>query len=472
MRRLVTGPVDYLRRLLGAVAGGWDRFFFTPADPTALGLIRVATGLLLLRSLWVIGLDLPGFLGSRAWTDPEAVRGWMAEQAHGAWSFWLLVPDSLLRPVWIVCLAVLAMFTAGLFSRTTAVLAWIIAVSTARRAPTILFGFDNIIATWTLYLAACGASGQAVSLDRFLSRWKAARAALARRPKGVAAPALPSGVPVPTVSANLGLRLIQLHLCLIYGMAALAKLRGDAWWNGLAIWGVLASAEFRRFDLTWMAAYPWLLNFLTHAGLFLELTYPVLVWVPVLRPLMLVAMLGLHIGINLSLGLTEFGLAMLAGNLAFVSGPWLRSLVAGDAGDRPAGRVLYDGQCPRCRRSAAILLAADPAAVVHPIDLNAVDVATIHPELTPEACLRSMHLVRDDGRVVAGFDAVATLARWLPLFWPLGIVAGIPGVAVVGRRAYNALAASRPRDVPCTDETCALPPASAPTAPAAGRTRR
>ena len=376
----------------------------------------------------------------------------------------LLVPDALLRPVWVVCLLILALFAAGLFSRTTAVLAWIIAVSTTRRAPTILYGFDHIVSTWTLYLAVCGASGQAVSLDRFFARWKAARAALARRPKGVAAPPLPSGVPVPTVSANLALRLIQLHLCLIYGMAALAKLRGDAWWNGLAIWGVVASAEFRRFDLTWMAAYPWLLNLLTHTGLFLELLYPVLIWVPVLRPLMLAGMLGLHIGINLTLGLTEFGLAMLAGNLAFVSGPWLRSLVAGKDLDRPAGRVLYDGDCPRCRRSMALLLAADPARLVEPIDLNRVDVAAIHPELTPEACQRSMHLVGADGRLAAGFDAVAALARWMPLFWPLGLLAWVPGVAPAGRRAYNALAASRPRDVPCTDEACGLP--------AAGRSRR
>ena len=108
--------------------------------------------------------------------------------------------------------------------------------------------------------------------------------------------------------------------------------------------------------------------------------------------------------------------------------------------------------------------------VVEPLDLNVVDVATVHPSLTREACLESMHLVRRDGRVVAGFDAVATLARWLPPGWPLGALALVPGVAPVGRRIYHAIAASRPRDVPCTDEVCApRPPASA--APT-GRRRR
>src|SRR5690606_880564 len=100
-----------------------------------------------------------------AWADPTAASGWLAEFAPRAWSFWLWVPDPLLRPAWVVCLVVLAMFTLGLFSRTTAVLAWIIVVSTARRSPVILYGFDQIIATWALYLAVSGASGQAVSLD-------------------------------------------------------------------------------------------------------------------------------------------------------------------------------------------------------------------------------------------------------------------------------------------------------------------
>ena len=102
----------------------------------------------------------------------------------------------------------------------------------------------------------------------------------------------------------------------------------------------------------------------------------------------------------------------------------------------------------------SLVMAADPDRVVEPLDLNVVDVATVHPSLTREACLESMHLVRRDGRVVAGFDAVATLARWLPPGWPLGALALVPGVAPVGRRIYHAIAASRPRDVPCTDEVC------------------
>jgi hypothetical protein len=413
---------DYVAGLVGGLVRGWDAFFFTPADPTPLGLIRVATGLLLLWSVGVLGLDLRAFLGSGGWVDPAVHRQVMAEQTPWAWSFWFWVPDGWLVAAWVACLLTLLLFTVGLFSRVTAVLSWVIVVATARRAPVTLFGFDQIISTWALYLAATGASGQAVSLDRFLARWRRARAEVARRRRD-GAPldgAVPPGTPAPTVSANLGLRLIQLHLALIYGTAGLAKLQGPAWWEGTVFAMLLGNAEFRPFDMSWLAAYPYLLNLATHASLVIELTYPVLVWDRRLRPLWLALAGSLHVGIAVQMGLYEFALAMIAGNLAFASGPWLRGLVAGPR--PPSARVLYDGACPRCRASMAWPARPTPTGSSSGIDLNAVDPAAVHPSLTRSACLRAMHLVRADGRVDRGYDAVLTLAR------------GSPGLAGGGRR--------------------------------------
>ena len=368
--------------------------------------MRVCVGLLVLWSMLVYGIDLSDYFGSEGWADPATLERVQGQQMPYAWSFWTWVPDSLLRPAWVVCLAVLVLYTVGLWSRITAVLAWVIVVSTIRRAPISLFGFDQITSTLTLYLAVTGASGQAVSLDRFLARWKQARALTVRRPKDGRWP-LEDGVPRPTISANLALRLIQLHFCLIYGMAGLAKLQGPGWWNGTAIWGMVASAEFNLLDFTWLAAQPLLLNVLSHASLAIEISYPVLIWPRTIRPLMLAMVVMLHLGIGLTApGLTEFGLAMCAGNLAFVSGAWLRSLVVGLDRSKPGAIVLYDGACPRCRASIAFVTAADPDHLIEPVDLTSVDVRTVHPSLTSEACLKAMHVVLADGRVVSGFDAV------------------------------------------------------------------
>ncbi|MBV8230080.1 MAG: hypothetical protein JO329_08880, partial [Planctomycetaceae bacterium] len=72
----------------------------------------------------------------------------------------------------------------------------------------------------------------------------------------------------------------------------------------------------------------------------------------------------------------------------------------------------------------------------------------------------AMHLVRADGRVVVGYDALRTIGLWLPLTWPLAVAGSLPGVTAAGRHVYRALAASRLRDVPCTDEVCGIHPQS------------
>ena len=467
MRRLVSDAAHYLVDLVAAIRRGWTNFFFRPADPTPLGLIRIAVGVLGFWSLFVLGLDLHAYLGPRGWADAERVYEGLQPFA---WSFWFFVPESMLRIAWFVCLGIFGLLTTGLFSRTASILAWVVIVSTVRRVPMALFGFDQILSTLALYLAVSGASGQAISLDRFFRRWRQSRAAAALPPRpGVSgrlvSPSEP-GRPAATVSANLGLRLIQLHLAFIYGMAGLAKLQGPSWWTGTAIWGTMTAGEFVAINFTSLAAWPILLNLLTHASLALEIAYPVLVWFWLTRPLMIVGAIGLHLGIAVVCpGLTEFGLAMITANVAFMSGPWLRSLVAGRGDDQPALRVLFDGACPRCRASMALVTAADPDQVVEPIDLTAVDVATVDPRLKREACLKAMHAVSRSGRITVGFDAVTAVGRRLPLFWIPAFLAGLPGIATLGRLGYNRFAATRPRDVPCTDDVCGLhPPASSPSA--------
>jgi predicted DCC family thiol-disulfide oxidoreductase YuxK len=466
MRRIVSDLWSYLREVFSMAGRGWQTFFFTPADPTVLGLIRAVVGLLAFWSLLVYGIDLHDYFGSHGWAGPEVMGPMMRQQHPLGWSFWYLVPDGWLRSVWLLCLCVLALYTLGLFSRVTGLLAWVIIVSTVRRVPITLFGFDQILSTLALYLAVTLASGQAFSLDRFLKRWREARAA-ARQVKlqgssgGRRVSPEDSGVPQPTISANLALRLIQLHLVFIYAMAGLAKVQGPSWWEGTALWGTMAAGEFVTRDFTWISQWPLLVNLLTHASLAFELLYPILVWLPLVRPLLVVAAVALHMGIAVvAPGLTEFGLAMIGANLAFVSGVWLRSLATGR--DQPALRVLYDGACPRCRASMALLTAADPDHVLMPIDLTAVAVESLNPALTREACLKSMHVIARDGKIKAGFDAVRAIGAWLPLFWPPTLIAWLPGVAWAGRLGYNHLAASRRRDVVCTDDVCGIHFASQP----------
>lgn len=280
-------------RPAGAVAA-WDRFFFTPADPRPLGLIRIAVGALLAWSWAWLGVDLRATVGSDGWAEPAAA---LERLPAGGWSVWFAVPDGLVYPVWGVGLAALVALTLGVGARWAAPIAWVLVVSTMRRAPVTLFGFDNVIATWLLYLAVSGGGGQAYAL----------------RPSGRR----------PSVAANLGLRLIQLHLCLIYASAGLAKLQGRPWWDGTAVGMLLGNSEFRAFDLGFLADHPRWLELATHGTVWLEIVYPALVWFRGWRPWLIGAAVAMHVGIAVAMGLTEFSLAMIAGNLAFVRAEWL-----------------------------------------------------------------------------------------------------------------------------------------------------
>ena len=181
------------------------------------------------------------------------------------------------------------------------------------------FGLDQLCAFLALYLAVspCGA---VLSADRAIAVWRATRA----------------GRPVPAVRpsswATLGTRLIQLHLCVVYTAAGLAKLKGVGWWDGTAVWGAAANLEYQSGSLLWLADFPALTALFTHATVVWELTFWALVWRPRLRPYVLLVGAGMHVGIGLFLGMWTFGLVMCFAYVAFVPPAWVARAIAAARG--------------------------------------------------------------------------------------------------------------------------------------------
>jgi hypothetical protein len=223
-------------------------------------------------------------------------------------------------------LATVFLFAIGLGTRVTAVLTWIGVVSYVQRAPTTLFGMDAMMLIALLYLAI-GPSGRALSADRLIERWWARR-------RGLAEP------PVPRLAtANFAIRLMQIHFCIIYLASGLSKLQGGTWWNGTAIWGVMANASFNPLHVPWyyellrfLCQHRWLWEIVmggsTVFTLVMEIGFPFLVWKPNLRWVMIVGAVLLHTGIALVMGLVGFGLFMLCLLLAFVPSEVTRRLIA------------------------------------------------------------------------------------------------------------------------------------------------
>jgi hypothetical protein len=303
---------EYLHDLRVATLSGWNQFWFTPCDPATLGAIRICAGFMLFYTHLVWTKDLLGFLGNEGRLSADFVR-----QFHGSgfgWShlLWIESPAA----IWLIhmfALAVFVLLTIGFASRTISVLAFLLTVSYAHRAAGALFGLDQINVMLAMYLMV-GPSGAAFSVDRLRSH-------------------TPS---TTSITANIAIRLIQVHMCVIYLFAGLGKLQGASWWDGTAMWLSLANYEYQSVDMTWLGHWPWLINFLTHVTVFWEVSYCVLVWPRLTRPIVLFLAVPLHLGIAICLGMITFGTAMLIGNLAFVSPTIVRHLL-----DRRAGETTF-----------------------------------------------------------------------------------------------------------------------------------
>jgi Vitamin K-dependent gamma-carboxylase len=309
MRRLLNPVFRYLEESAQATAEGWNAFWFTPADPTLLGVLRVLTGLMLLYTHAVWGLVLGDFFGPESWLSERLVR--TLQEGSYIYSFWWFVPQDWIWPAWGLSMLVLALFTFGVWTRVTSILALVVTLSFAHRVPAATFGLDQINAMLALYLAI-GPSGAALSLDRWLTVRRSRAAALQ---------------PAPSEGANLALRLINVHMCVIYFFAGISKLQGPAWWNGEAMWRAFSNLEYQSIDMTWLAWHPRLLEFMTHVSVLWEVSFCALIWVPRLRPLVLALGVALHVGIGACLGMWTFGLIMLVGCASFLPTDAVRRLV-------------------------------------------------------------------------------------------------------------------------------------------------
>lgn len=299
----------YLQELLSRFGRGWTQFWFNPIDPLTLCWLRILSGGMLCYWLATITPDLLHWFGPQGLVPVETVRQMMGSTPRFSYLDYLSAPSELWS-AHVVALAVAVCFTLGLLTRVSAVLSLVIALSYMHRAPMITDRMEPVLVMVLAYLclAPCGAY---LSLDRL---WKSKRAADVPEWKRKEL-----NEPKKSVAANIATRLTQLHLAAIYAMMALAQLQGAPWWEGTAIWWLMANDSSRLIDLTALQAYPDLIHAWTHGTWLAEFTFPILVWHPLVRPLVLIAVTLMWVYLIAITGLVSYGLMMIFAGLAFVS---------------------------------------------------------------------------------------------------------------------------------------------------------
>lgn len=304
------GPLAFVQNYLRAWLQAWDKFWFTPDHPHTLALIRMGCGAMLAYVHLIWATCASDFMGANAWIHPQAI----SELHAGNWTWsWLWYVDSpaLLVAHEVLAILVSLMMMVGLATRISVPVAWFLTLMVCHRVTLALFGLDQIVVMLAMYLMVSRA-GSVWSVDAWLAR---------RQGTSWLLPA-----PAPATANRLATRLIQLHLCVIYLFGGLSKMRGEMWFDGIALWFAVANYEYQSMDLTWLGHSPMLISFLTGVTIFWETFYIALVWPKLTRPPTLAMAALVHGGIAIGLGMVTFGCIMLLANFAFIEPAWLRAL--------------------------------------------------------------------------------------------------------------------------------------------------
>jgi predicted DCC family thiol-disulfide oxidoreductase YuxK len=122
-------------------------------------------------------------------------------------------------------------------------------------------------------------------------------------------------------------------------------------------------------------------------------------------------------------------------------------------------QVLYDGRCPLCQKSVAMLRRLDWLRVLVYVDVRDPDqLAACDLPVEPSRLLEEMHLITPGRRqVLHGFLAFRWIAWRLPALWLIAPFLYLPGMPTIGQRVYLWVARNRFRLVPCHGGVCTLP---------------
>lgn len=340
----------------------------------------------------------------------------------------------------------------GWHTRLMTLLTYIFLWSLHERNPTLWDGGDNVLQIVLVY-AIFANLGAYFSLD-------ASRQDGRPSEKGLCCQ-------VRAMLHNAALLAFALQLCIVYATAGLYKVQGEMWQSGTALYYIMRVDEF-----TWPGYSEYIyknvymvvaMSYLTVA---FQVGFPLFLFLNKwTRRMAILLGFGFHLGIALFMGLVTFSAFMMSIELALITddeyrtiGTWLRrwrsvcsryiAYVHAAIRRLPIWeplrvQVFYDGWCPFCRRSIALLQSLDLFGLLEPISFRTPDVPTRYPvdparaEMRMQACTRSSPAMRE------GIDAVMLVVTRLPWLWPI-----LPGLWLarrigVGQQLYDWLAARR-----------------------------
>ena len=279
------------------------RFFFPEDNGVWVSVLRIGSGIQIvlyvisLKDDWnsLFGGPASGLIGREfaegvlAQTSPLVPRlSWLVSLGGIAG----LRGDTILAIAWWGLLIAGGALCVGVGTRAAAIVAWFLHLCVASSGNLFSYGVDAFMTIGLFYL--------------MLSPLPDARAIERRWQQPVQNPRV----------LGFWRRVLQLHLCFIYFFSGVAKTLGSGWWNGTNIWRALTRTPFNAVSPELLISWKYVLPAVGVAVWLLEISYPFLIWPKRTRPIWLIAIIAVHVGIGTLLGMYLFALVMIVLNLA------------------------------------------------------------------------------------------------------------------------------------------------------------
>ena len=148
-------------------------------------------------------------------------------------------------------------------------------------------------------------------------RWYSIDALLARR-RGRPAP--------PCLAPAWPLRLMQINVCTMYAIAGWSRIDDPGWLEGKMLFDALSNMSYARFAVDWHP-YREILRVLSYVTFALEPAATVLLWIKPFARWIALALIAMHVGLEILTNVDWWNFMMDAGLLTFLPPEWVRAIL-------------------------------------------------------------------------------------------------------------------------------------------------
>lgn len=273
-------------------------FFEDRYTAHALVALRIGTGFLLLLQCILLQQDILSMIQSNGIIRQELVVSAQPQFYLSSntitrymYTYFQLPELKALHLIGIVYISCIMTMMAGLLTRISTLIVLLLHMSYMASGYYFIYGMDFFMSMMLFYILVFP-SHHEFSIDKYLFRLR-------------------------PVNYTPYIRILQIHLCIVYFVSGVSKAAGGYWWNGISIIkAVVRPGESMFSNTTGMGPYQWLFAIAGICTLIIEIGYPVFINISRTRKLWLLFTYLMHLSIAIFLNLPLFAATMVLFNIS------------------------------------------------------------------------------------------------------------------------------------------------------------